>query len=316
MTGHRLNFALMSPRRWWAPLIAAMFLIGAGLPSMAQDRTLLEVLERLERMDAALRDVQREIFRSTPAGRLRVLPADRAAPTAAAGVELRIVELEATIAAMTGPIEEIGHRVDLFEQRLEKLVADVDFRLTEIEIGIAELGGNIATLIEAQQAAAQAPPPAQEPAPQVQTAARAAEAAVETVVQEPILPEGTPQVQYAYARSLLTRLDYQKAEEAFTEFLALNGEHELAGNAQYWLGETYYVRQKYAEAATAFVAGFQQFPTGIKAPDNLLKLGMSLAQLGQREDACATLRELLIRFTDAEDRITRRAEQEQARIGC
>ena len=307
--------ALTLARGWWALVVAAMLLVGAALPVAAQDRRLDTVLEQLERLRDDLRDVQREVFRSTPGGRLRVAP-DPDVPTGAVGVEVRIGELEATIAAITGSMEEVGHRVDLMEGRLEKLVADVDFRLSEIENSLAEVGRNIEALIAGQQTAAQTrQPQRQQPAPETQTVARG-DAPVEETAPETILPDGTPQEQYAFARSLLTRLDFEKAEEAFTEFLAANGEHQLAGNAQYWLGETYYVRQKFADAATAFVDGFQQFPTGNKAPDNLLKLGMSLAQLGQKEDACATLRELLIRFTDAEERIMRRAEQEQARIGC
>ena len=126
----------------------------------------------------------------------------------------------------------------------------------------------------------------------------------------------TDQEQYAFARSLLTRLDYESAERAFREFLDGNAEHELAGNAQFWLGETYYVRQNFAEAAAAFIDGFQRYPGGVKAPDNLLKLGMSLAQLGQKQDACATLAELVGRFPDAEERIARRATQEIERLGC
>lgn len=318
MTGHSVRAVTAFAGGLWAAVIAAALLIGAAAPAVSQDRTLEVLLERLDRMEAAVRDVQREVFRSTPGVRVRPAPgaAAPAVPTTAAGVELRIGELEEAIAPITGAMEEAGHRIDLMETRLEKLVADVDFRLTEIENGIATLVRDLQTLVEAQQAAAQAPQrQAQQPVPRTETAARAG-APVEEVAPVPILPEGSAQEQYAYARSLLTRLDYEKAEEAFLEFLALNGEHELASNAQYWLGETYYVRQRFAEAATAFVDGFQQFPVGIKAPDNLLKLGMSLAQLGQKEDACATLRELLIRFTDAEERIMRRAELEQVRIGC
>ncbi len=305
---------LRPTRGWWALVVAAMLALGAAPPALAQDRTLAAVLDQLERLRDDLRDVQREVFRSTPGGRLQAAPAS-GATTLAAGVELRIGELEEAIAPITGAMEEVGHRVDLMEDRLKKLVADVDFRLSEIENGIAELNRKYETLAEAQQTAAQTPQPQpQQQPPQVQTAARTA-APVEEAAPKTILPDGTPQEQYTYALSLLPR-DYQMAEEAFIEFLALNPAHELADNAQYWLGETYYVRKRYADAATAFVEGFQQFPAGNKAPDNLLKLGMSLAQLGQTEDACATLGELLIRFTDTEERIIRRAEQEQARIGC
>ena len=85
----------------------------------------------------------------------------------------------------------------------------------------------------------------------------------------------------------------------------------LAGNAQYWLGETYYVRKDYENAATAFAEGYQKYPESGKAADNLLKLGMSLGNLGKKSEACSAFARLDRDFPTApanvKDRVGRAA---------
>ena len=90
----------------------------------------------------------------------------------------------------------------------------------------------------------------------------------------------------------------------------------MAGNAKYWLGETYYVRGNYQQAAVTFAEGFETYPDNPKAPDNLLMLGMSLASLGSKDDACNTVQVLQDRYADASATIIQRARQESQRIGC
>lgn len=121
---------------------------------------------------------------------------------------------------------------------------------------------------------------------------------------------------YDDAYGHLLRRDYGAAESAFQRFLASFPSSNLSGNAQYWLGETYYVRGKYNEAAKAFLDGYKKFGSGNKAPDSLLKLGMALQQLGEKDTACATFGELKSKFPKAPKHIKRRAASEQKRAGC
>src|SRR3546814_791628 len=113
------------------------------------------------------------------------------------------------------------------------------------------------------------------------------------------LPPGSPQEQYNYAYKLLVQSDYADAEGAFREFLGAHPQDPLAGNAQYWLGETFYVRQQYEQASAAFLTGYQNYPKGAKASDSLLKLGMSLAALKQNPEACAALGQMSKQFPAA-----------------
>jgi tol-pal system protein YbgF len=121
---------------------------------------------------------------------------------------------------------------------------------------------------------------------------------------------------YLKAYNLLIKQDYAGAENGFATFLEQYGEHELAGNAQYWLAETYYVRGQFEQAAQGFLKGYQTYSRSQKAPDSLLKLAITLDRLGKREAACATFAQLNQKFPNAPQHLTGRAKAERVRIGC
>jgi len=127
---------------------------------------------------------------------------------------------------------------------------------------------------------------------------------------------GPPKAQYDNAYGALLQQDYQAAQSGFEAFLQANPRHGLAGNAQYWLGEVYYVRGKYKAAAGAFLKGYQTYTNSPKAPDSLLKLAMSLDQLGARKDACSSLNAISERFPDAPGHVKNRTQSELRRMRC
>lgn len=126
----------------------------------------------------------------------------------------------------------------------------------------------------------------------------------------------SPKDMYEQAYGFLLALDYAAAETAFTNFLGAHPEHELAGNAQFWLGETHYFRNQFKAAAAAYYKGYQTYGRSLKAPDSLLKLALSLDRLGQREAACRSFGELTQRFPNASPQIKARADTEAQRMGC
>jgi tol-pal system protein YbgF len=131
-----------------------------------------------------------------------------------------------------------------------------------------------------------------------------------------VLPDAQPQAQYDHAFKLLSDRDYAKAEKALQAFVETHPKHKLAGNAKYWLGETYYVRGNYNQAAVVFAEGFRTYPDSRKAPDNLLKLGITLAKIDKVDKACRLFSELQKRFPDAAQNIRHRAQREEKRLGC
>jgi tol-pal system protein YbgF len=127
---------------------------------------------------------------------------------------------------------------------------------------------------------------------------------------------GNPKQLYETAYGYLLQQNYGAAETAFEDFLVRHPSDSLAGNAQYWLGESHFVRGQYKQAAGAFLKGYQAYARSAKAPDSLLKLAMSLDRLGQRDAACTSYGELNTRFPNAPQNVKARADSERRRIGC
>jgi tol-pal system protein YbgF len=150
-----------------------------------------------------------------------------------------------------------------------------------------------------------------------QAATEADSSAQETAAVDPaILPGATPDEQYQYAFGLLRQNQYDDAEKALRAFVGQNPDHQLAGNANYWLGETYYVRGDYQNAAVTFAQGIKSYPQSGKAPDTMLKLGMTLAAMGQGGDACTAFAEVGKRYPNASDSLKSRVAKERQRNSC
>lgn len=132
----------------------------------------------------------------------------------------------------------------------------------------------------------------------------------------PGLGGGDPKQDYETAYGYLLQQNYPAAERSFQEFLQRYPDDTLAGNAQYWLGESLYVRGQYKAAASAFLKGYQTYGDSAKAPDSLLKLAMSLERLGQKDAACSSFDELSSRFPNAPSHVATRARTERQRVGC
>lgn len=284
-----------------------------------------------------------------------------AAPTVAqdqsvaARQELRIQELEGQIRDLNGHLEQMSFQVRQMTDRLDKLVADVDFRLRELEGGEgAGAGAGMSGSAEPSStgmnqpslAAQPEPPPAstgqprtlgtmsqgqyeaqsRQLNPNADPAAAAAAAGSmgssagvgdQMAATGPYALEGaSADEQYQYAFDLLRQNKYGDAEQALRTFVDQYPDHPLAGNASYWLGETFYVRQDYDNAALTFAEGFQKYPQSGKAPDSLLKLGMALAALGETADACKAFGELGSRYPKASDSVKQRVAKERSKNGC
>jgi tol-pal system protein YbgF len=138
----------------------------------------------------------------------------------------------------------------------------------------------------------------------------------QTALAPPLDHGGHPKQAYETAYGYLLQQNYGAAESAFDEFLKLYPNDPLAGNAQYWLGETHFVRGDYKSAASAFLKGYQSYSKSAKAPESLLKLAMSLDRLGQRDAACSSYTELGARFPAPPAHVKTRAQSERQRLGC
>lgn len=126
-----------------------------------------------------------------------------------------------------------------------------------------------------------------------------------------------PNTAYERAFALIRSGKHSDAEQAFSRFLVSYPNHKLASNASYWMAETYYVRADYATSAKLFAKSYQKYPKGAKASDNLLKLGLSLAKLNKKRDACLTFKQLDKEFGGTSGNpVLRKAKEEENRLGC
>ncbi len=135
--------------------------------------------------------------------------------------------------------------------------------------------------------------------------------------EEKILPQDlNPVEQYEFATSFLKVGDYSTAERAFREFVLSNPDHELAGSAQYWYAETFRIRQLYTDAASAYLEGYQKYPKGKKAPINLLKLGVSMVQIGEKDQGCKMINGVELQYPNANQSVIQKAKYESKKFEC
>ncbi len=317
----------------------------APASAFAQDSQVQGLVDRVERLQRELQTLQREVYRGeTPPAADSALGAARSGTaglntTVAARIELRLSQLEAQLRELTGQIEEASYRQTQLRGLIDKLAADTDLRLQQIEQGGAGMASGAAAgrlagqgqdpetmlgqpLTGGGAARTLGTVPAEDLKALQATRVEPASPADSGSVAESqstgsyVLQGGTAEEQYKSAFGLLSQANYGEAELALRTFVEQYPEDPLAGNAKYWLGETYYVRQDYQQAAITFAEAYQRYPDNSKAPDNLLKLGMSLSSLGSKTDACGTFAELLKRYPNAAVTIQQRAKQERQRLGC
>jgi tol-pal system protein YbgF len=131
-----------------------------------------------------------------------------------------------------------------------------------------------------------------------------------------LAPSQTPRDEYDLAYGYVLRKDYALAEDAFRSFLSKYPDDRLVGDATYWLGESMFQRQRYRDAAEAFLNVSTKYESIAKAPDALLRLGQSLAALGEKEAACASLGEVVRKFPRASAAVKQGVEREQKRVRC
>ena len=134
--------------------------------------------------------------------------------------------------------------------------------------------------------------------------------------EEKILPEGTAQEQYEFATSFLKVGDYNNAEKAFQEFVEKHPDNELSGSAQYWYAETFRIRQLYTDAAQAYLDGYQKYPESKKAPINLLKLGVSLVELGEKDQGCLMIAGVKQQYPNATQSVLQKVKYDEKKFEC
>jgi len=241
---------------------------------------------------------------------------------------LKLSELEEQFKNLTNNFEEINFKLDKLSNRITKIQTDNQMRFQDLEKGgLANIEGDSTSekkkklpgSDEAQDlgGVSDSDIAAAEQIQKTQSVESAGTVVTETAERaEKILPDGTAKEQYEFAVSFIKIGDYETAELALREFVDNNPKHELAGNAQFWYGETFRVRQLYQDAATAYLDGYQKYPTSSKAPVNLLRLGVMLVQIGEKEQGCSMILGLKKQYPEANQSVIQKAEYEKKKFNC
>ena len=236
---------------------------------------------------------------------------------------LKLNEIENQFRELTNKFEEINFKLDKLSTRVTKIQSDAQLRFSDLE------KGSISAITEKQQILPGSTKPQDfGAAPAYQTSnlpkeqsINSVESAQTVITQEPetresLLPDKPAEDQYEFAVSFMKIGDYETAEFALKEFIDKNKDHDLAGSAQYWYGETFRIRQLYSDAATAYLDGYQNYPKSRKAPDNLLKLGITMVQLGEKAQGCKMISGIKKEYPKAKKSVLQKAQYEQKKFKC
>ena len=250
---------------------------------------------------------------------------------------LKLSEVEDQFRELTNKFEEINFKLDKLSTRVSKIQADNQIRFQDIETNISS--GNISSVenqlsskpkTDEQKVLPGSSQPqdlgtisykdteTNETSQQIQSVDTTASIVTETFQsEEKILPQDlNAEKQYEFATSFLKVGDYSTAERAFREFVISNPDHELAGSAQYWYAETFRIRQLYTDAASAYLEGYQKYPKGKKAPINLLKLGVSMVQIGEKDQGCKMINGVELQYPNANQSVIQKAKYESKKFEC
>ena len=248
---------------------------------------------------------------------------------------LKLSEIEKQFQDLTNKFEEINFKLDKLSNRVSKVQADNQLRFQQLE-GSAVISNNNnqnkVTELNNNEKENVLPGSSQpqdlgsisykDTETNLTTQQTQSIETTSTIVteefrsEEKLLPNETPEKQYEFATSFLKVGDYNMAERAFKEFVDMNSNHKLAGNAQYWYAETFRIRQLYTDAASAYLEGYQKYPKSEKGPINLLKLGVSLVQIGEKDQGCLMITGVKKQYPEAKQSVLQKAKYEEKKFEC
>jgi tol-pal system protein YbgF len=294
--------------------------------SFAQQDKMNELIDRLEKIQKDIQTLEKAVYSKNTA-----LPSDNVVVNEALTRQLaKISELEKQIQQVTSKFEENNYKLQQLSDRLNKISNDSQLRFQQLENNraisekvsapkevilekVQTVKKNETNILNSEEVNKEEENVIQEQPVQSENIK------LKEKVNKPktkVLPKVSIAEQYKYATNIMKSGDFEKAEIAFKEFVDTHSKHELAGSAQFWYGETFYIRQLYEDAAAAFLEGYQKYPNSPKAPENLLKLGITLAELGEIEQGCKMIINLKKAYPKTDASILQKSSYEKKRFNC
>ena len=319
-------------------LISVNFILFLFFPinfSFSQDKEVGEILESIQKDLRTLeRAVYSQSFSENSDTNTTLRASTKESEQALTKHLLKLNEIEIQFQELTNKFEEINFKLDKLSNKLSKVQQDNQLRFEQIEQtsilntnnkSLTSLPKTEKILKNEEKTKKKLLPGSSEPQSlgeisykdmttsddtQIIESVEQTEAIISEVFnsEEKLLPDVSPKEQYEFARNFLKVGDYVNAEKAFREFVITNPDNELSGNAQYWYAETYRIRQMYTDAATAYLEGYQKYPKSKIAPENLLKLGVSLVQMGEKDQGCLMIAGVKKQYPNATQSVLQKAK--------
>ena len=308
-----------------------IFLLLFSQNAFSQDQNIIDILETIQK---DLKTLEKAVYSdSVSLNSSSTTELDQNTEDVLTRHLLKLSELENQFNELTNKFEEVNFKLDKLSSRLSKIQADNQLRFQGLEEVASTNNLENKELVLKQNEEDKILPGSSEPqdlgsisykdtSTEATTQQTQSIDTTSTVVseiiesEEKILPDETPEKQYEFASSFLKIGDYNTAERAFLEFIQLNPDHNLAGNAQYWYAETFRIRQLYTDAAEAYLEGYQKYPKSSKAPINLLKLGVSLVQIGEKDQGCLMISGVKEQYPKANQSVLQKAKYEEKKFEC
>lgn len=272
-----------------------------------------ELADRLDRIEGALTGVQKKLSNNYIGSSKQ--PSDGGSEDKQDAILMQLQETEQAVRQLTGEVETLRFTQGNLQDSIDRVNADVSIRFKEMEDKLVAIDKRLKIFEDEKLKAENAKQEAEKKKKAAATAAAKAEKERKDKLNA-TYGKKSPKELYDEAYGAIKKQDYKTAQTLFEAFLELHPKNELAGNAQYWLGESFFARSLFDKAAISFAEGFQNYRDSQKAPDNLFKLGLTMVRLNKKEEACIAFQNFSKEYPKVPEAMKKRLQKELQKLSC
>lgn len=290
-------------------LFCLLLSVSVLMPVAGDCATVADLSDRMDKLEKSMKNLNKKLGNNYVGSTKR--PADD--KTDAAVVQAQ--DLEENVRQLTGDVERMTFEREEEAEKQKRIQEDNNQRFIDLENRIKEIERQLRQANEEKERAEKALKAAEKLRKDKEAAAQKAEKDKKDKIKA-TYGKKEAKTLYNEAFASIKKQNYKNAEKQFEAFLELHPKNSLAGNAQYWLGESYFARGQFDKAAVAFAEGFQKYRDSQKAPDNLFKLGLTMARLNKKQEACIAFKNFLTEYPKVSDSMTKRLQKEMNKLSC
>ena len=290
-------------------LFCFLLSVSVLMPVAGDCATVADLSDRMDKLEKSMKNLNKKLGNNYVGSTKR--PADD--KTDAAVVQAQ--DLEENVRQLTGDVERMTFEREEEAEKQKRIQEDNNQRFIDLENRIKEIERQLRQANEEKERAEKALKAAEKLRKDKEAAAQKAEKDKKDKIKA-TYGKKEAKTLYNEAFASIKKQNYKNAEKQFEAFLELHPKNSLAGNAQYWLGESYFARGQFDKAAVAFAEGFQKYRDSQKAPDNLFKLGLTMARLNKKQEACIAFKNFLTEYPKVSDSMTKRLQKEMNKLSC